>query len=592
MFVTAILLYVAQALCASVAAAPASGMPVRAAGFLQANLSSDVSLRQKMEESRGFQQDIRHSMMSALGCGAPVSAERLMKARVELLPTWFSLPKNEHGRVDWRTLRYVSHRYFVHRWSIWIRGFEPSLQNSESNGSIVDIIGQRIPKYERRLLESSHGFSLSDVVYIMVVLEQVVLDSAQSIIKHVYRDHNLPSSKMLNRSELEILLHSYLIRWVVADDDAVVKAIVSAPHQLASITSWDDIVAFAHGQIRSFDFSRQRLPQAGRGRGALEMRYSFEDVHEIIDAITTTFASFWQSECNAAKRDLVALDTQRSGRVRLAKFYGNARRPDQHFVFTDSEAYLRSLGALDESSSLRGKELIIPNYMQSATNCVISTSHYLVCCPDECEKIFRDIEVIAGAASSPPAKVLMIVENLTMQTSLEDDEAVYVDGFLRGQLEEIASLHDGRVPFHGRLFAQWLHFIFPRDCPFPQVGSTLTTLTTAEFGGGFEASEDEMRQYIEDPLEDLTDDIYSMTSRENLDWTSQWSSKEHLFAGRWDIVSPPGAQGEQFVSILSTAMATGAAVISLLIVIRRLCGVPLCPKSEAKSVDVAFGYLI
>ena len=27
--------------------------------------------------------------------------------------------------------------------------------------------------------------------------------------------------------------------------------------------------------------------------------------------------------------------------------------------------------------------------------------------------------------------------------------------------------HGGKVPIHGRLFAQWLHYVFPRDCAFP-----------------------------------------------------------------------------------------------------------------------------
>merc|ERR1719160_744650 len=38
------------------------------------------------------------------------------------------------------------------------------------------------------------------------------------------------------------------------------------------------------------------------------------------------------------------------------------------------------------------------------------------------------------------------------------------------QLAEIASLHDGQVPIHGRLFAQWLHFVFPHECPYPHMG--------------------------------------------------------------------------------------------------------------------------
>ena len=42
-------------------------------------------------------------------------------------------------------------------------------------------------------------------------------------------------------------------------------------------------------------------------------------------------------------------------------------------------------------------------------------------------------------------------------------------------MEQVASHHGGKVPLHGRLFAQWLHHAFPRECPYPhvQLGSSL-----------------------------------------------------------------------------------------------------------------------
>ena len=34
---------------------------------------------------------------------------------------------------------------------------------------------------------------------------------------------------------------------------------------------------------------------------------------------------------------------------------------------------------------------------------------------------------------------------------------------LQTRLREVANLHGGRVPIHGRLFAQWMHHAFPRE---------------------------------------------------------------------------------------------------------------------------------
>ena len=36
------------------------------------------------------------------------------------------------------------------------------------------------------------------------------------------------------------------------------------------------------------------------------------------------------------------------------------------------------------------------------------------------------------------------------------------------RLESVAQFHDGLVPLHGRLFAQWLHYAFPYECPYPR----------------------------------------------------------------------------------------------------------------------------
>merc|ERR1719454_1707864 len=48
------------------------------------------------------------------------------------------------------------------------------------------------------------------------------------------------------------------------------------------------------------------------------------------------------------------------------------------------------------------------------------------------------------------------------------------------RLEEISSRGNGRVPLHGRLFAQWLHYAFPHQCPFPHAAGSLRPQTQGE----------------------------------------------------------------------------------------------------------------
>merc|ERR1719291_635717 len=110
------------------------------------------------------------------------------------------------------------------------------------------------------------------------------------------------------------------------------------------------------------------------------------------------------------KAQLIAMDTHHTGRVLLSKFYGTSL--DTEWRFGESEPYLRDLGALDESS-WRGKQVIIPNYIQAASNCIVSSRHYRVCCANDCEDLLGEIEAKIGAPTAEPETILGIVGNLT-----------------------------------------------------------------------------------------------------------------------------------------------------------------------------------
>merc|ERR1719353_771196 len=113
---------------------------------------------------------------------------------------------------------------------------------------------------------------------------------------------------------------------------------------------------FLAGRIRTLQYDRERKPPKNRGRDTWEMKYSFEDAHEVISGMIQTFQSFWQSECMAMKDQLVSMDTQKTGRVPMSKFYGTGI--DSEWRFGESEEYLRELGALDESSTMTGPQVI------------------------------------------------------------------------------------------------------------------------------------------------------------------------------------------------------------------------------------------
>merc|ERR1712012_1093798 len=105
--------------------------------------------------------------------------------------------------------------------------------------------------------------------------------------------------------------------------------------------------------------------------------------------------------------------------------------------------------------------------MQAASNCVVSTSHYLVCCANDCEARLDEIESAFGSPTVSPSQLFAVVSNMTSQSTLDEDSPLHLDAAFATQLEQIAAVHGGEVPLRGRLFAQWLHFVFPRECAFP-----------------------------------------------------------------------------------------------------------------------------
>merc|ERR1719428_2549109 len=110
---------------------------------------------------------------------------------------------------------------------------------------------------------------------------------------------------------------------------------------------------------------------------------------------------------------------------------------------------------------------------------------------------------------------------MTPQTNLEDDAPPEISDALVGQLDKIASAHGGQVPLHGRLFAQWLHYVFPQQCPFPHKTGDASTARPHEFtGGDFIASKAEMTRHAE-RAKDAS--LPGEMGKEDFEWMSQWS---------------------------------------------------------------------
>jgi hypothetical protein len=517
------------------------------------------SLRGEIDAT-AFRAEVQNAMAEALGCGGKVDEEQLSEIERVLLPMWKASPKNTNGRIERRQLRYLAYRYFMQRFSVMIRGFEPSRSLNASEWGAADILSQQVPEFVESTMESQrvamHGFDLQDAVHLVATLEQLIWDSETTLLEQVFSRQMRPVHEQITRTGLSKILQEYMMKWILGDQitPAVTPGLLNNPKVLeGAFPKWPTIIAFLEGQVKALDFKRQRMPTR-RGASGLSQRYSFHDAHEIVGGITQNFASFWESECTEMKDQLIAMDTHGTGRVPLSKFYGTGL--DADWRFAESESYLRDLGALDETSMWQGKQVIIPNYIQAASNCIVSASHYLVCCVNTCEGLLGELEAGVGEPVGTTQEILQLVSNMTSQTALDDDEPPRLQGSLAAQLEQISAAHGGKVPLHGRLFAQWLHYAFPRECPFPHRAGAASARTPAQFGQGYLATRDEMTSHAR---AENASEAPSLLDKEELPWMSQWSEEEELIADyRLHLRAP--WEGSRAAALLGAAMLVAAGV--------------------------------
>jgi len=383
-----------------------------------------------------------------------------------------------------------------------------------------------VPAYVESVLEShhktTHGFTLQDAVDMILTLDQLIFDSESHLLESIYQGQRKPLDRALSQKGLMQVLEEYMIKWMVDAEPEDFEMLLGNRTLAAEILPhYYDIVNFAEGNMKALQYSREQRMPKGQGQNTLSVRYSFDDAHKVVGGITRSFQSYWQSECDSMKSALVSMDKHATGRVPLSNFYNTAINTD--WRFGESEEYLRELGALDETSKWIGPQVIIPNYIQATSNCIVSTAHYLVCCVNECETLMGEIESVIKAPTALPSAILDIVRNMTSQTTLDHDEPAHLEKHMISQLEQVAKNHGGMVPLHGRLFAQWLHYVFPRECPFPHKQGVTTSATPTEFGEQYIASQEEMQKHAENVT-----DVHLSVAKEELQWMSQWSEDEEL----------------------------------------------------------------
>jgi len=260
--------------------------------------------------------------------------------------------------------------------------------------------------------------------------------------------------------------------------------------------------------------------------------FTTSDIEDVLEQMHDQYGRWQDRECQDLKSKLLALEDRSiglngSGRVRMTDFYGSAVK-DGNWQFRERIEFLERLGVMDMRDP-KVPRMIIPNYIISPSNCLAGSKYYSVCCINECEDLLDKIQHHFKAPVAYPSNLAAAISSLASSTVPASRS---LQPILVSRLEEIAKHHGGVVPLHGRLFMQWMHHAYPRECPYPHLAGTTKPQRTREYIKEFNRSathkKEDLAQEIQE-LEALMASEEGAASPIDSDECTEWSAAEELY---------------------------------------------------------------
>jgi hypothetical protein len=510
-----------------------SALHVQASEFLRARPQALVE--------RLSQESIRTTLLEEIEgtLGTSMNRKRNLDLEAQLRPIFAALPKNVHGGLDHATVRYALHRLFVSRHGWNIKGLAPNGERWNSS-SPVGVLKDQAPAYIHSLFEErlgSKGLGLHELVIMAATIEHMIHNEAIGRLGAVFNVHKLLPTGVVTGGQATAMLDTYMAAYISAQDltnFTTEDAYELVSSQSESFSAWHETQDYVHDILSDVTAA---LPTKD---------LDFASLVKTVEVVGENYGRFQNTECTRMKSALVKIEDRGNGRVKLADFYNEAKAGVWGFL--ESVAYLRELGALDETDRDH-PSIIIANYLQSETNCIASSGFYSVCCMNEGEELLAHIEEKVGAPEATPGVIAALVANLVSSSVQAPRE---LPATLLKRLEDIAATHGGMVPLHSRLFGQWMHHAFPREFPFPHMSGTTSQQSFDEFGGRALANEEEISQFSIRPK--ATD-----TPSSRVDEISPWSHEEELLVPRTPFGSPMHTGSSSPLRKVMLLLAAGSA---------------------------------
>lgn len=474
--------------------------------------------------------------------------KRLRSIEKDLQRLVVAMPKIPNGGLQRAAVGYILHRAFVERHGWLVRNLAPegnalAMWNESAPTSILT---DRVPKgvieaFEKRAGGSSIG--LHEVAVMAATLEHLVHKEALERLELAYAAHKFTSDDVLSVEEAESVLEAYMSIYILGGYLSALGNSSISPEKVLHVRN------HVHEMYPNWPETRQFMLDVKHRIAPNRDYFYFADVASIIEEIGEHFGEFQDRECTSLKAQLTQMELPgAAGRVRLADFYKPA--VDQgDWAFTESIGYLRQLGALDESDPANPR-VIISNYVSSPSNCVASSSYYSVCCRDECEGLLSHLEHELQAPDAPASRLASLVAALPSRT---EEASRTLSPWLLARLDEVATHHGGQVPIHGRLFAQWMHYAYPRECPYPHVSGAISPERLEDML----SSQDEISSIMAS-LPDMQEHVETFANVTDVDSdASMWTLDEELLVTRPELAmrrAPSNLRGVALIGVASSIL--------------------------------------
>lgn len=488
--------------------------------FLAKGPQKDQALNQTAVEQR-FLEEVRGFMGDTKAHGLPLIQKQLE-------PMWHALPKNQHGKLDSPQVRYALHRFFVQRHGWHIDGLDRNGDIMDaSSSSATSLLRQRVPTFLMDLFEEAFGQSglmLHELAIFAATLEHMIHDETTERLKDVYKAINRSTTTRLSSADVDQALKIFMMSLILGQEQLSSDELVQSSMSKLERTypGWSDAQLWLRDVQETTSYIDHSATNPFKNP-YIDHGLKFSQMERIASEVSDRLGSYQDIECRQLKDMLLEREDRDTGRLLLSDFYKKGMQTSMQFV--EKPDYLRQLGALDETRPGEPR-VIVANYVLSTTNCLADMGFYSICCVNECESLMANLERKIAAPQASPKMIAAVVANLS--TSTVEAPGILSAKMIR-RLDEVAIRNGGRVPLHGRLFAQWLHLVFPRECPYPHTSGSRSPLSASEWleanPGNLNMKRKEIRQYIDRAHENGQAGDNDASGEEDF---TQWSHEEEI----------------------------------------------------------------